>query len=250
MFDKVLDRFVIMLKIFIVVRGEFMFIAFSDASIKNYESSLGFFVIFEDKSIIRRRIIVHETKSSLAEALAFCELLSFLDYYNMEKGVIVFDATSIESQINKGKSKDTKDTLENLQIRTQLIPRKLNVAHKICYRDKFQPSSKVSSINRSFYSSVPNYPEYYMQLSVLSEYRKLYEKQSATLYEAQMKLNKIIWLADLFEDIDGIKRYAIHDKRIVVKGDTIVKISRVNYVQIGNHWRVMRRSRKLKEILK
>lgn len=234
-----------------------MFIAYTDASVKNKKASLAFFIILEDKSIIRRRILVNETKSSVAEVLAFYELLFFLDYYNMKKGLIVFDAQYIETQINKADSKlhniipnNTKDILQKLQIRTQLIPRKLNIAHKICYADKFQPSSNVSSINRSYYSAVPNYPEYYMKLSVLSEYRQFYKKQSATLYEAQMKLNKIIWLADLIEDIDGIKRYAIHDKRIVVKEDTIVKISKVNYVQIGNHWRVVRRRTKLKKMLK
>lgn len=234
-----------------------MFIAYTDASVKNNKASLAFFIVFEDKSIIRKRILVNETKSSVAEAMAFNELLSFLNYYDMKKGIVFFDAESIMIQLkhvsgkkqNKLITNNSIDILGKLQIITQLIPRKLNVAHKICYEDKFQLSIKVSSINRLFYSEVPNYPEYYMHLSVLSEFRQIYEKQSATLYEAQMKLNKIIWLADLVEDIDGKKIYAIHDKRIHVSEETIAKIRKVNYVHIGNHWRVMRKSKKLKKLL-
>lgn len=86
--------------------------------------------MFEDKSIIRRRILVNEAKSGVAEALAFYELLSFLDYYNMKKGLVVFDAESIKSQLmhvsgkkqNKIITNNLIGILEKLQIRTQLIP--------------------------------------------------------------------------------------------------------------------------------
>ncbi|MBT2736194.1 hypothetical protein [Bacillus sp. ISL-7] len=62
-----------------------------------------------------------------------------------------------------------------------------------------------------------------------------------------MKLNKKIWLADIVEDLDGVKLYVIHDLRIKVLG-IIVKISKVNNVRISNHWRVFRRGNKLKKI--
>ncbi|WP_352523306.1 hypothetical protein [Heyndrickxia oleronia] len=45
-----------------------------------------------------------------------------------------------------------------------------------------------------------------------------------------MKLNKKIWLGDLVEDSDGVKVYTIHDKRIKVYEDTIVKISKVDFI--------------------
>ncbi|MFJ7831839.1 hypothetical protein ACQKIC_16200 [Peribacillus sp. NPDC046944] len=234
-----------------------MFIAYTDASVKNNKASLAFFIVFEDKSIIRKRILVNETKSSVAEAMAFNELLSFLNYYGMKKGLVFFDAENIMIQLkhvsgkkqNKTITNNSIDILEKLQIITQLIPRKLNVAHKICYADNFQPSSNVSSINRSFYSAVPNYPEYYMKLSVLSEYRQIYEKQSATLYEAQMKLNKIIWLAEMVEVVGDLRIYEIYDKRITVYSDIIININRCNYIRVSNYWKMIRKRKKLKKIL-
>ncbi|WP_066065284.1 hypothetical protein [Neobacillus soli] len=234
-----------------------MFIGYSDASVKNMKAYLAFVIVFEDQSIIRRRIVVNESDNNIAEALAIKELLSFLRYYNMKNGLILLDSNGVKNQlkkkgrqIHKYLSKDTKKTLRNLQIRTQVIPRKLNVAHKICYKDQFFESSPLLGIDRTYYKRVEGYPDLFLQLSAFEEYRRLFNKTFATFHEAQMKLNKKIWVADLVEDLDGFTVFQLHNKRIKVHGDTIVKITKVNYVQVGSHWRVARKKRRLVKILK
>ncbi|MEH7082777.1 hypothetical protein V7139_08585 [Neobacillus drentensis] len=233
-----------------------MFIGYTDASIRNQKAFLAFVIVFEDKSKISRRIVVNQTNNNFAEALAFKELISFLDYYNFEGGLILFDSNGLKSHLkrsrrktNKYLSKDTKEILRRLNVRTQVIPRKYNVAHQVCSKNKLLKPNPISSIKRHYYQKVENFPDYHLQLSVLEEYRQIYNKRSTTFHEVQMKLNKKIWLADLIEDLEGVKVYQNHDKRIRVHRDTIVKISKVNYVQIGNHWRVMKRRIKLKKIL-
>ncbi|MCM3706432.1 hypothetical protein M3205_11970 [Cytobacillus firmus] len=233
-----------------------MFIAYSDASVKNNKAYLAFLIVFEDKSIIGRRIIVNETDSNIAEALAINELLSFLRRYNFRDGLLLFDSNGVKKQlkrknrqIHKYIPKDTYRELRGLNVRTQLINRKLNMAHRISRCDKYLPSQPISLINRKYYQSIENYPDLYLQASVLKEYREIYNKRSATFHEAQMKLNKKIWLADLVEENGEMKIYEIHDKRIHVYGDTIIKLSRINYVRISNHWRVVRRRKKLKKML-
>lgn len=234
-----------------------MFIAYTDASVKGEKAFLGFIIFFEDNSKINRRIIINDvTDSNIAEGLAINEFLSFVQYYKLKKGLILFDSNGVKSQLKKkGRKihkylpKNVKKTLQSLQIRTQVIPRKWNLAHTICYRDRFLASSRVSDINRSYYSQLPDYPEYFLQPSVLEEYRSSYKKTSATFHEAQTRLNKKIWLADLLEEEDDVKVYVIHDRKIKVHKDTIVKISKVNHAGIGNHWRVKRRRAKLKKIL-
>ncbi|WP_419883937.1 hypothetical protein ACN6MY_10895 [Peribacillus sp. B-H-3] len=227
--------------------------AYTDASVKGKKASLAFLIVFEDKSIVRRRVVVDESNNNIAEALAFAELVSFLKYYNITKGIILFDSDYVKSRLKKKnkrlRRRGEKRTLSTQQIRTQLIPRKINVAHSLSYEDKFVISNPISTINRSYYHRVPAYPEYLMQLSVLDEYRQLYNKRFATFHDVQMNLNKKIWLADLDEEIGDIKIFEIQDKRIVVYRDTIIKLSRANYVRISNHWRVIRRRRKLKRLL-
>lgn len=212
-----------------------MFLAYTDASVKNNKALLAFVIIFEDKSKVRRKIVVNESDNNIAEALAIAELLSFLKYYNMRKGLIFFDSNGVKSQLKKrGRKihnylpKDTKQTLNNQQIRTQVIPRKYNLSHRICNEDKFFKSNIVSEINRSVYDSVPAYPDYFMQLSVLEEYRVIFNKPFATLHEVQIKLNKKIWLGKLVDDLEGVKVYQLYDKRIKVHGDTIIKITKVD----------------------
>lgn len=233
-----------------------MFIAYTDASIKNKIAYLGFIIVFEDTSIIRRRIVVDESDNNIAEFLAICELVSFLEYYNMEKGLIIFDSNSAKHLMKQKRWKvynymprNIVEAIRKLKIRTQVIPRKFNVAHKLSYQEKFRPSATISSLNRSYYNKVPDYPEYYLQLSVLSEYRKIYNRRFATFHEVQMNLNKKIWLAYLLEEHGDFKIYEIHDRRIHVYKDTIVKITRVNYIRISNHWRVLRRRKKLEKLL-
>ncbi|WP_456363074.1 hypothetical protein [Priestia aryabhattai] len=228
-----------------------MFIAYSDASVKERGTSLAFFIIFEDKSEIRRRIIVDERDNNAAEALALSELLAFLKYYNLKKGTILLDSKTVKVQLkkecknNKAKKRGKKNrrylpkgiykVLEKLQIRTQLITRTRNAAHKICYREDFILSTPISKVNRKYYQALETYKDYFMQQSVLEEYRKIHNNPSTTFHEAQMNLNKEIWLADLVENTENEKVYEVHDKRIKVVHDTVVKMWKINYIAIGKH---------------
>ncbi|MGG1400192.1 hypothetical protein ABE288_20570 [Bacillus salipaludis] len=234
-----------------------MFLAYADASVKNKTAHLAFVIVFEDKSVVYRRIVVDESDNNNAEALAITELLSFLNYYKLKKGLILLDSNVVKSQLKKKGRKihkylpnNTKETLKYLEIRTQVIPRKYNVAHRVCYTDKAYESTPIPAINRGYYRKVENYPDYFLQLSAFEEYRRLFNKPFSTFHDAQLKLNKKIWLAEPVEDSDGIKVYEIHDKRIKVFRETIVKIYSVNYIHIGNHWRSIRWEKKLKRILK
>lgn len=221
-----------------------MFIAYSDASVKGEETSLAFFIVFEDKSEIKRRIVVNERDNNVAEALALSELLAFLKYYNLKKGTILLDSKTVKVQLkkecknNKAKKRGKKNrrylpkgiykVLEKLQVRTQLITRTRNAAHKICYRENFMLSTPISKVNRKYYQGLETYKDYFMQQSVLDEYRKVHNNPSATFHEAQINLNKNIWLADLVEDTEVTKVYEIHDKRIKVVDDTVVKVWEVS----------------------
>ncbi|WP_394542162.1 ribonuclease H family protein [Priestia aryabhattai] len=225
-----------------------MFIAYSDASVKERGTSLAFFIIFEDKSEIRRRIIVDERDNNAAEALALSELLAFLKYYNLKKGTILLDSKTVKVQLkkecknNKAKKRGKKNrrylpkgiykVLEKLQVRTQLITRTRNAAHKICYREDFILSTPISKINRKYYEALETYKDYFMQQSVLEEYRKIHNNPSTTFHEAQMNLNKEIWLADLVENTENEKVYEVNDKRIKVVHDTVVKIWEVSYEKL------------------
>ncbi|KEZ47161.1 ribonuclease H family protein [Metabacillus indicus] len=233
-----------------------MFISYTDASVKNNQAHLAFVVIFEDMSQIKRRIVIDESDSNIAEALAIAELLSFLRYYDISDGLLLFDSNGVKRQlksknrqIHKYIHKDTYKQLRLLNVRTQLINRKYNLAHKICHCDEYLPSRSISMINRMYYQHIVNYPDYFLQPSVLQEYRQIYNKRLASFHEAQMNLNKKIWMADLIEENGDIKNFEIHDKRIQVYGDTIIKLSRINYVRISEHWRVVRRRKKLKKML-
>lgn len=243
-----------------------MFIAYSDASVKGEETSLAFFIVFEDKSEIKRRIVVNERDNNVAEALALSELLVFLNYYNFKNGTILLDSEAVKIQLKKERKnnkvrkrgrknrlylpKGVYKVLERLQIRTQLITRTRNVAHKVCHHKKeFMLSTPISKVNREYYQGLKTYQDYFMQQSVLNEYRKIHNNPSATFHEAQINLNKEIWLADLVEDTEMTKVYEIHEKRIKVVHDTVVKLWKVNYVQIGNHRRVIKRKKKFMGII-
>lgn len=233
-----------------------MFVAYTDCSIRGGTGFLAFIIIFEDKNKIKRRIVVNESDSNIAEAMAISELLSFLSYYNIRDGLLLIDSNGVKKQLRKKSRKldkhipkDTYKALRSLNVRTQVIPGKFNLAHRVCYENKYFTSHPISLINRRYYQKIANYPDYFMQLSVLEEYRQLYNKRFATFHEAQMKLNKKIWLGDLVENLDGVKVYQLHDKKIKVHGDTIIKITKVNYVQIGSHWRVMRRRKKFSNLI-
>jgi hypothetical protein len=233
-----------------------LFIGYTDASVKNKETYLAFVVVFEDKSVIRKKIVVDEPNNNIAEVVAFFELLSFLKYYKFNSGLILFDSNGLKtglrnrrSKFNKYIPRETKDILSNLHIRTQVIPRKYNIAHRVFNESKSLVSNSVSLINRSKFDNISGFPQYFMQPSVLEEYRQIYNKRFATFHEAQMKMNKKIWLADLIVEVGDVKLYEIKDKRIKVHKDTIVKLIEINHTRIGNHWRVVKRARKLKELI-
>ncbi|MED5245124.1 hypothetical protein [Priestia sp. LL-8] len=226
-----------------------MFIAYSDASVRDEETSLGFFIVFEDKSEIRRRIVVHEHDNNVAEAMALSELLAFLKYYNLKKGTILLDSNGVKAQLkkewknnNKVKkrrrnkkhrylSKGVYKVLEKLQVRTQLITRTRNVAHKVCYGEEFILSTPISKVNRKYYQALETYKDYFMQQSVLDEYRKVHNTPSATFHEAQINLNNTISLADIIEIESDFRTYQLKEKKIRVYKDTIVKISEELNVQ-------------------
>ncbi|MFP3728605.1 hypothetical protein U8V72_25825 [Priestia filamentosa] len=206
-----------------------MFICYTDASVKNNQAYLAFVIVFEDTSYVRRKIVVEERDNNMAEALAVLELLSFLKYYNFKKGLILLDANVVKKQLrNKGRKihkfipKGTKEILNDLQIRTQIIPRKYNIAHKVCSTNKFAKSKPLSRVNRLPRENKK--PDYFLQLSVLEEYRELYNQRYVTFHETQKRINKEIGLADLVEEVEGSRTYKIHNKKIIVKEDTIVKI--------------------------
>lgn len=211
-----------------------MYIAYTDASVKEGYAFLAFVIFFENNMRIKRRIVVNGINdSNIAEALAVSELISFLKNYNFKKGLILLDSNGVKNQLKKKGRKihnylpaDFKNTLFNLKIRTQVIPRKYNVAHSLCYTGNFSKSSHVSDIKLS---RLPDYPDYYMQLSVLEEYRKLYNEPLVTFHKAQWNLNKKIWLNDHVEKLDTVKIYVNQDIRIKVIDDTLVKIWKVNY---------------------
>ncbi|MED3822085.1 hypothetical protein ICR95_07760 [Priestia megaterium] len=223
-----------------------MFIAYSDASVKGEETSLAFFIVFEDKSEIKRRIVVNERDNNVAEALALSELLAFLNYYNFKNGTILLDSEAVKIQLKKERKnnkvrkrgrknrlylpKGVYKVLEKLQIRTQLINRTRNVAHKICHREEFMLSTQISKVNRNYYQALETYEDYFMQQSVLNEYRKVHNNPSATFHEAQINLNNTISLADIIEIESNFKTYQLQEKKIRVYKDTIVKLSKTESV--------------------
>jgi ribonuclease HI len=214
-----------------------VFVAYTDCSVKGGTAFLAFIIIFEDKSKIKRRIVVNQSDSNISEAMAISEFLSFLSYYNIRDGLLLIDSNGVKKQLRKKSRKlhkhipkDTYKALRSLNVRTQVIPRKFNLAHRVCYENKYFTPHPISLINRSYYQKIENYPEYFMQLSVLEEYRQLFNKQYASFHEAQMNLNKKIWLADLVQEIGNMKVYEIHDRRIKVYRDTIVKLTRSEIV--------------------
>ncbi|WP_156418823.1 hypothetical protein [Fictibacillus sp. FJAT-27399] len=230
--------------------------SYTDASVQGKKAILSFMIIFEDKSKVYKRIVIDESDNNIAEAAALSELVSFLKYYNLDNGLILFDSDALKHMLKKNSNRlcnripiSIKKDIIKLNIRTQVIPRPNNLAHKICYKDKYIRSQLISKINRMFFHKVADYPDLFMQLSVFDEFKQYYNKRLASFHEAQMNLNHKIWLGDLIEDLEGVKVYQIHDRKIMVIGNTIVKISKVNYVQIGSHWRVMRKRKRFKKML-
>ncbi|MGG3940963.1 hypothetical protein ABEV54_05805 [Peribacillus psychrosaccharolyticus] len=232
-----------------------MFIAYTDASIKKGKVFLGFRIEFEDGSLLHRRIVSSKTDIDNAEAHALLELTQFLEYYGLDKGTILFDSGNVEYGFKNKKGKLYKavlyqvdHSLEKLKVRTQLIPRKLNKAHRICNEKQFRASSIISAVSRDRYSSLGGFPDYYLSISAYNSYKEL-KKKRISFAGAYRKLNEKIFVGELEFDLDDNKIYAFYDIRIKVFQDTIVSISKVNFVVRKHHWRAMKKKRKLRKHL-
>lgn len=213
-----------------------MFVAYTDASVWDREEGittyLGFVIFFEDERAVFRRIKINESKSHIAEALAIKELLSFLNYYGIESGVILFDSYGVKKAIKRSDCQERqsifleiKRSLKKLKVRTQVIPRKYNLAHQLSYRDTFYKSSNVTMIKRSsYYKNIFEHPDCFLQPSAYEEFKEIYHKPLMPFHEAQMDLNNKIYYADLKLTEEEVNIYEIHGRRIKVFADTIVKI--------------------------
>ncbi|MFD1445777.1 hypothetical protein [Oceanobacillus profundus] len=201
-----------------------MYIEYTDASIQGRKSYLAFFVVFENGDKIKRRIVVDELNNNRAEACAFRELVSFLDFYNFTNGAILYDSEYVKKRLKK--SKTIRRNLDNLQIHTQIIPRKYNKAHKICYKARFLKSRVISKISRNDNQKLNGCPDYYLQFSAFEEYKQLFES-NITFHKALQKINGRIWSEGNLEMVgENFKIYAIDDTWVKVHNNTIVKIGK------------------------
>ncbi len=156
-----------------------MFIAYTDASVREGIAYLAFKIYFEDRSKIHRKIIIKQKDNQIAEAMALTELINFLDYYELRKGVILFDSTAVKKGLYIRSSKLYRRILygklyklSKLKVRTQRISRKLNKAHIISKKETFYPSVNVSEIMRSYYKSIVDYPDLYLSFQAYEQYVK------------------------------------------------------------------------------
>lgn len=232
-----------------------MFIAYTDASIRKGKVFLGFRIEFEDGSLIQRRIVSSRTDIDNAEAHALLELTQFLEYYDFDKGTILFDSGNVEYGLKNRKGKLYKDvlyqidhSLEKLKVKTQLIPRKSNKAHCISNEKQVKTSSIISAVKRDRFSGLGGFPDYYLSFHAYNTYKELTQKR-ISFAGAYRKLNKKIFVGELEIDLEDIKVYAFYDIRIIVVHDTIVCISKVNFVVRKHHWSAMKKKRKLRKHL-
>jgi ribonuclease HI len=233
-----------------------MFIAYTDASVKAEAAYIGFIVEFEDGNVIRRRIVTTETDNNKAEALALFELTSFLQYYGLSRGVVLFDSKSVKRWLNNRGSKvhrkilqKVRNSLKKLEVRTQIIPRKINIAHRISYSGDYQSSTPVSTMNRYLYGNMESYPDFYLSLSAYEGYKRITGHKDRTFHHAQRKLNMNIWLGELVRVSNNVEEYAFYDLRIKVFEDCIISIRRTNYVEMQHHWTAIKKRRKLKSLI-
>lgn len=208
-----------------------MFYAYADASVKENHTVLAFFVIFEDGSKIYRRIIVKESDNNAAEAMAISELLAFLKKYRFAKGLLLVDCKVVKRQLRnkygyiyKYISKNTYQLIKKLNIRIRIVPRKMNMAHKICYRDMFIQSQSVSKIDRFEGKQLP---DFILELYAFSDFKMLFHFPNIYFHEAQVLVNDKIMQSKLIEKIGNSKIYVYENLKIKVDNGRIVKISNV-----------------------
>ncbi|MGE7663000.1 hypothetical protein ACQKL6_15050 [Peribacillus sp. NPDC097197] len=230
-----------------------MFIAYTDASVKENSAYLAFVIEFEDQSIISRRILINESDNNLAEALALSELTAFLEYYNFNNGIILFDSRVVKQALSNKESKYHKKILWNvvsswrkLGIKTQLISRKENIAHSVSYKGKYISSPRITTIDRQIFSAIENYPDYHLSLPVYFYLKRINQKRT-NFNDAIRQLNQKIWLGELVSETKTKRVYAYYHKRITVSEEYIINISTVNYVELKHHWQVIRKKRQLKK---
>ncbi|MFD1357353.1 hypothetical protein ACFQ4X_05520 [Fictibacillus halophilus] len=228
-----------------------MFIAYTDASVQAQHSYLAFVIEFEDKRIIQRRIVIGESYNNVAEALAINELLSFLEYHNIHKGVILMDCVGVIKHLAKRKSKlskiigrNFKRTLRKLGLRTQTIPRRYNFAHRVCKSRSFFRSHNVSEINRNVYQNIIDFPQYMLDFSAYLSYIKLIGK-NRPYHTAVRKLNTQIWLGRMVSEVDESIVYEYYNRRLEVKGNIINRINLVSDYNKNCHRTISEKKKKL-----
>ena len=207
-----------------------MFIAYTDASVQNNQTHLAFMIEFEDRSVVNRRVKVTESDNNVAEALAINELLSFLEYHKFYEGIILMDCNEVKKHLFKRKSKlsqllekNFKLTLKKLNVRTQLIPRKYNLAHQVCNSKKFIRSECISQIKRYDLQLQTNSTQFLLDFSAYLSYIKLIGK-NRPYHIAVRKLNKHIRLGEQLSEPDGSIIYKYYNRRLEVKDNTIKAI--------------------------
>lgn len=232
-----------------------MFVGYSDASIIDGVAYLGLYIEFEDGAVVRRRIVMSNEKIDMAEALALLELTSFLKFYEFSRGTILFDSSNIHYGLVNRQGRHYNEILyqvieilDELEIKTQLIPRKSNKAHRISNRDHFIPSSFISSINHDKYRKIESYPDYYLLYPSYKAYKEL-TNTYPPFPIVQRKLNKKIWAGELVGETKNTKEYAFYDLRIKVYKDSIISVHKVNYVELKHHWSAMKKKKKLRRQL-
>jgi hypothetical protein len=202
---------------------------------------------FEDGSVVNRRLLVDVRKPHIAEALAVKELLAFLQYYRIEKGVILTDNKATINSITHDKEgilQGMFDIVHKMEIKIEHIPRRYNIAHDIAYCGSFVPSEKLSEIRRDYLKSLKDYPDYYLNVSVYESFRSALPHKNKSFHRYQRSINRKIWLGTLIEE-DAGKIFAYYDQRIKVVNDTVVSFSLANSVTIVHHYRIMNKKRKL-----
>lgn len=211
-----------------------MFVAYSDCSIQNGNAYLGFLIVFEDGSKVRRRIVYNESNNNnKAEAIAFWELVSFLDFYNFTNGVILYDSEYVKKRLKKRWRKKyfktRRRTLNDLQVHTQIISRRYNKAHKICYKGRFLKSRDVSKVNRNVLPILNGYPDHYIQLSAFEDYKRTFNEHNIAFHNVLQKVNEKIWSVGNLEVVgENFNLYSVDGIWIKVHKNTIVKICKEN----------------------
>jgi hypothetical protein len=183
--------------------------------------------------------------------LAVRELYSFLEWHGFKKGIVLLDNNEAINWIIFNKSRKLgclHQSLISIDVKLQYIPRRYNIAHSIAHSNRYVPSRNILSIDRDHLSGLINYPDYELDLAVFEEFRKSQPKKTRSFHQYQRSLNKKIWLGDLIEEEEEYKLYAYYDLRIKVLDTIIVSVTKEHYVNLLNHYRIIRKKKKLSRL--